>query len=235
MKNEQLIMPQHVGIIMDGNRRWATSRGLKSVKGHQAGAKNLKKLCIHANKVGLKYLSIYAFSTENFKRAKEEVDFLMDLFITGFKKEFKNVDDIKIIFSGKREPLPDNVWEAMQEITENTKNNTGLVLNVCLNYGGHSEIVDMTKKVCQLYKNNEITLDDITETLVQKNLYQDLPLLDLVIRTSGEMRLSNFMLYQASYAEFYFSNVYFPDFDVDKFDEAILNFNHRNRRFGGNL
>lgn len=233
--NEQLIMPQHVGIIMDGNRRWATSRGLKTLKGHQAGSKNLKKLCIYANSVGLKYLSVYAFSTENFKRSKEEVDYLMDLFIVGFQKEFKDIDNIKVIFSGKREPLPDKVWNAMQKISDDTKNNTGLVLNVCVNYGGHSEIVDTTKKICELYKNEEISLDDIDENFIQKNLYQDLPLLDLVIRTSGEKRLSNFMLYQASYAEFYFSDIYFPDFNEQEFDKAILEFNHRNRRFGGNL
>ena len=185
--------------------------------------------------VGVRYASLYAVSTENFKREKSEVDYLMNLFISSFKKEFKFLieKDVKVLFSGRRDPLPENVLEAMDEIVDETKDNKSLVLNICLNYGSHAEIVDMTKKVCEMYKNGDISLDEIDDNLIQRNMYHDLPPLDLVIRTSGELRLSNFMMYQASYAEFYFPDVLFPDFTEKEFDKAIEAFNKRNRRFGG--
>lgn len=233
--NEKLNIPNHVGIIMDGNGRWATNRGKSRSYGHRAGVDALKDLCIYMNDIGIKYTSLYAFSTENFKREKKEVDFLMNLFVTMFSKEFNFLveKDVKVIFSGRREPLPEKVLNAMDNIVEKTKDNRGLVLNICLNYGGHSEIVDMTKKLCQMYKDDEITLDMIDDLFISKNLYQDLPPLDFVIRTSGEQRISNFMLYQASYAEFYFPDVLFPDFSPEEFDKAILVYNKRDRRFGG--
>ncbi len=233
--NEELKIPNHVGIIMDGNGRWAVERGKTRTYGHKTAVSTLKDLCVHMVDVGVKYASLYAFSTENFKREKSEVDYLMDLFITSFKKEFKFLieKNVRFVFSGRREPLPEKVLEAMDEIQEQTKNNKDLVLNICLNYGSHAEMVDTTKKICEMYKNGEIRLDDIDEEFIQKNLYQDLPPLDFVIRTSGELRLSNFMMYQASYAEFYFPKVYFPDFTPEEFDKAIEAFNQRNRRFGG--
>ena len=233
---EEKNLPIHLGIIMDGNGRWATQRGLKRSEGHKAGASNLKKLCLYLNKIGLKYLSLYAFSTENFKREEAEVNYLMQLFITMFKTEFATLKkaNIKVVFSGGREPLNDEVWQAMQKITNETKDNTGCTLNICLNYGSQTEIVDTTKKICQRYQNKEITLEDITPAYIQKNLYQDLPPLDLVIRTGGEMRLSNFMLYQASYAEFFFTNTYFPDLSETELAKILEDFTQRNRRFGGN-
>lgn len=233
--NNELIVPNHVGIIMDGNGRWAQERGYARTVGHKSAIKNLKELCIYMADLGVKCASLYAFSTENFKRDKKEVDFLMDLFIKTFKKEFDFVKKkkIKVVFSGRREPLPKDVLKAMDELVEETKDNTNLILNICLNYGSHAEIVDMTKKMCKMYKNNLIELEDITEEFIQKNLYNDLPPLDFVIRTSGELRLSNFMMYQASYAEYYFPKVYFPDFDCKEFDKALEEFNKRNRRFGG--
>jgi undecaprenyl diphosphate synthase len=187
------------------------------------------------NDIGIKYASVYAFSTENFKRSKIEVDFLMNLFIEMFTNEFDFIvkNNIKVIFSGRDKPLSSKVLKAMRSIESKSKDNTGLVLNVCLNYGSRSEIVDMTKKISELYKNNKISLGDIDESLISKNLYNDLPDIDLLIRTSGELRLSNFMLYQLSYSEFYFTNTYFPDFHNDEFDKAIEEFNNRNRRFGG--
>ncbi len=232
---EDLLIPNHIGIIMDGNGRWAQERGLSRTMGHKHAVGTLKELCIHMADVGVHYCSLYAFSTENFKREISEVEFLMNLFIISFNKEFEFLKKkkVKVIFSGRREPLPKKVLEAMDKIVEDTKNNTSLVLNICLNYGSHAEIVDMTKKLCDMYKTGDITLDDITEDFIAKNLYQDLPPLDFVIRTSGELRLSNFMLYQAGYAEFYFPKVYFPDFNNQEFDKAILEFNKRNRRFGG--
>lgn len=233
--NEDLVIPEHIGIIMDGNGRWAKKRGLIRSMGHREGANNLKSLCIYMADAGVKYVSLYAFSTENFKREKQEVDFLMNLFVTLFTKEFRTIVDknIKVVFSGRREPLPKKVLDSMDKIVNETENNTGSVLNICLNYGGQSEIVDMTKKLCQDYKDGKITLEDINTLTVQKNLYQDLPPLDLVIRTSGEQRTSNFMLYQSSYAEFYFTKTLFPDFDSKEFDKAIVEFNQRTRKFGG--
>lgn len=233
--NKDFIIPCHVGIIMDGNGRWATKRGLSRSAGHKAGADNIKKLCLHAADVGVKYLSLYAFSTENFKRSAEEVNFLMDLFIRVFTTEFKVFEEnnVKVLFSGRREPLSKKVLETMDGIVERTKNNTALVLNICLNYGGQSEIADTTKKICQMYKDGLIKLEDITPEFIQHNLYQDLPPLDFVIRTSGELRTSNFMPYQSSYAEYYFPKILFPDFDNAEFDKAIEEFNKRNRRFGG--
>ena len=227
--------PTHVGIIMDGNGRWAVERGLTRSQGHRAGADNLKDLVLYINELGIKYLSVYAFSTENFKRSKAEVDFLMNLFVSLFKSEadifLKN--NIKIIFSGREEPLPKKVLKVMEELTEKSKDNTGLVFNVCLNYGSRAEIVDMTKKLCEEYKSGSIDLNDIDEEFILNNLYQELPDMDLLIRTSGELRLSNFMLYQASYSEFYFPKTYFPAFDRKEFDYAIDAFNGRDRRFGG--
>lgn len=232
---DDLIIPNHVGIIMDGNGRWAQKRGLARSLGHKAGADNLLSLCKHISKVGVKYLSLYAFSTENFKREAGEVNYLMNLFIELFNSKLKELSDnnVKVIFSGRREPLPEKVLKAMDEVVTCSENNTGLILNICINYGGRAEIVDMTKKLCELYKDNRITLDDIDYDLVNKNLYHELPDVDLVIRTSGELRISNFMLYQSSYAEYYFPETLFPDFNEEEFDKAILEFNKRNRRFGG--
>ena len=232
---EDLLVPKHVGIIMDGNGRWAKERGMVRTNGHRQAISTLKDLCIYMADLGVEYCSLYAFSTENFKRDSSEVNFLMDLFVQVFSKEFDEIKTrgIKVVFSGRREPLPDKVLKVIDELQEETKNNTSLTLNICLNYGSHAEIVDMTKKVSEMVKNNKITIDDIDEELIQKNLYQDLPPLDYVIRTSGELRLSNFMMYQASYAEFYFPKVYFPDFNREEFDKALEEYNKRNRRFGG--
>lgn len=233
---KDLIIPTHIGMIVDGNGRWAQQRGLSRSVGHREGFTRLKNICIYAQEIGVKYLSLYVFSTENFKRAKPEVDFLMNLFVSMFHTEFQEIMDrgAKVVFSGRREPLPKEVLEAMDEMAEKSKNNTGTVLNFCINYGGQTEILDMTKKIAQEVLEGKLTIDDITLDTLHDHLYQDLPPLDFVIRTSGELRLSNFMLYQASYAEFYFPKIYFPDFTEHDFDAAIVEFNKRNRRFGGN-
>ncbi len=233
--NEELNIPKHIGIIMDGNGRWAQQRGMIRTMGHKRAIKTLKGLCLHMADVGVKYVSLYAFSTENFKRDSKEVEFLMSLFVESFIKEFEFIKEknIKVVFSGRRKPLPKKVLNAMDKFVQDTKNNTSMILNFCLNYGSHTEIVDMTRKACELYKNGDISLEEIDEEFIQRNMYQDLPPLDFVIRTSGELRLSNFMMYQASYAEFYFPQVLFPDFDEEEFDKALLAYNHRDRRFGG--
>lgn len=235
--NEKLVIPNHIGIIMDGNGRWAEQRGLRRSLGHREGANTLKKICLYAESIGVKYLSVYAFSTENFKRSKIEVDFLMNLFIEMFTKEFEKImaHNVKVVFSGRRLPLAKKVLSAMDEIVDKTKNNTSTVLNICLNYGGQTEILDMTKKIAEMVQCGNIQVDNIDFDTIRRNLYQDLPPLDYVIRTSGELRLSNFMLYQASYAEFYFPKILFPDFLENEFMEAIVEFNRRTRKFGGNV
>ena len=230
-----LLIPNHVAMVLDGNRRWAKEKGMPTLKGHQKGFENIRDLSLYIFNKGVKVLSVYAFSEQNFNRSQEEVKYLMDIFVNMFNKECEKLhkEDIKIVFSGRRNRLRKDVVDAMNEITERTKNNTGGIFNICIGYSGQQEVCDMTKKLCEMYKEGKIELDEITPEFVQTQLYQDLPPVDLMIRTSGENRLSNFMMYQNSYAEFYFPKVYFPDFDKEEFDKAILEFNKRNRRFGG--
>ena len=224
-----IIVPNHIGIIMDGNRRWAKEKNKKTIEGHLAGANRIISLAKYIFDKGVKYLSIYAFSTENFNRSAEEVSYLMGLIIKFFNERVNELHDynIKIVVSGLRDNLSKDVLKCIDNVVELTKNNTGGVLNVCLNYGGRREIVDAVNKI----KEANIT---VTEDNFGKYLYNDLPDLDFVIRTSGEERISNFMLWQISYAEFYFPKVYFPDFDEKEFDQALEIYNNRNRRFGGN-
>ena len=231
--NEKKV-PYHVGIIMDGNRRWARSNGLKNSDGHKEGYNTIKEISKHIYKDGVKILSIFAFSTDNFKRSDEEITYLMNLFIKGFKelKKTYNEDNIKLIFSGRREPLRKDVLKSMDEIVESTKNNTGGILNICINYGGQAEIIDTTKKLIQKVQNKELEVDEINEETFSKNLYQDLPAIDLLIRTSGELRLSGFMLYSSAYSELYFSKLYFPDFKMNEVKKALEEYNLRDRRFG---
>ena len=227
---QELVIPKHVAIIIDGNGRWAKEKGKSRLEGHDAGNENIKKISKYALEKGVKYLSIYAFSTENFKRNKDEVNHLMDLFILTFYKEkdFFIKNNIKVVFSGRDEPLPKRVIKARDKLTELTKDNTGGTLNMCLNYGGRAEIVDATKKIIE----SGLKPEEVTEEVFSKYLYQDLPDIDLMIRTSGELRLSNFLLWQNSYAEFYFPEAYFPDFSTEDFDKAIIEYNKRDRRFG---
>ena len=226
----ELKIPNHVAVIVDGNGRWAKKRGLPRSAGHDAGFKNLKKLSKYIFSKGINYLSIYVFSTDNFKRDKDEVEHLMDIFVLFFKKDLKYFMDnnIKVIFSGVDKLLPEKVIKARDEITEVTKNNSGGILNVCLNYSGRLEIIDATKKIIK----DNIDIDDIDEELFSRYMYQDLPSVDFLIRTSGELRVSNFLLWQISYAEFYFPTKFFPDFHEKDFDEALVEYTSRDRRFG---
>lgn len=235
MNIENIKIPNHVAIILDGNGRWAKEKGLSRSKGHLAGFENLNNLSEYVFSKGTKVLSVYAFSTENFKRSEAEVDFLMNLFASKFKEHSKRLKgkNIKIVFSGKKEaPLPDNVINAMNEVEEETKDNSGGIFNICVNYGGRSEIIEATKKITQKVLNNELSIDDINEENFSHYLFQDLPDVDLMIRTSGEERLSNFLLWQNSYAEFYFPKTYFPDFNEEEYDKALLEYTKRDRRFG---
>ncbi len=233
---ENLKIPYHVGIILDGNGRWATERGLKRSEGHKAGFETLKILSKHVFTRGVKVLSVFAFSTENFNRTKDEVDYLMNLFLKGFKSSIKefNKNNIKVVFSGRKEPLSDKVYKSMKSLEKETLNNTGGVLNICLNYGGQTEIVDTTKKLINDVLNGKLKTEDITPEIFMKNLYNDLPPIDFLIRTSGEIRVSNFMLFSLAYAEMYFPHTYFPDFKEDEFDKALEEYTKRDRRFGKN-
>lgn len=226
-------IPKHVAIILDGNGRWAKERGLIRSMGHKAGSDNLRKISKYIFTKGVKILSVFAFSTENFKRDKDEVDYLMNLFVKDFPKLIKKDDDVKIVFSGRKDNLRDDVLKTMEKITEKTKDKTGHLLNICLNFGGRADIVDATKKIYDDISNGVISINDINEELFGKYLYNGIPDIDLLIRTSGEVRISNFMLYQCAYAEMYFPKVYFPDFNDKEFDKAIEAYNNRDRRFGG--
>lgn len=233
MNNEVYKIPNHVAIILDGNGRWATSRGLKRSLGHKAGFENLKKLSDYIFKRGVKILSVFAFSTENFKRDKEEVDYLMDLLVKRFKELINKNSNVKIIFSGRKTGLREDVLKAIKKIEEKTKNNTEYTLNICFNFGGRADIIDAAKKIAIDYKNNLIDIDSIDEESFKSYLYNNIPDIDLLIRTSGEYRVSNFMLYQMAYAEMYFPKTLFPDFDEKEFDKALDAYNKRDRRFGG--
>ena len=233
---ENLKIPYHVGIILDGNGRWATERGLKRSEGHKAGFETLKILSKHVFTRGVKVLSVFAFSTENFNRTKDEIDYLMNLFLKGFKSSIKefNKNNIKVVFSGRKEPLSDKVYKSMKSLEKETLNNTGGILNICLNYGGQTEIVDTTKKLINDVLDGKLKTEDITPEIFMKNLYNDLPPIDFLIRTSGEIRVSNFMLFSLAYAEMYFPHTYFPDFKEDEFDKALEEYTKRDRRFGKN-
>lgn len=233
MDYSNLKIPNHVAIIVDGNGRWAKEKSLPRSKGHDAGFKRLKEITSYAFDKGISVVSVYVFSTENFKRSKEEVDHLMNLFVEGFSKDkFYLKKNIKVVFSGRESNLRNDVLNAMKQITDDTRNNTKGILNICLNYGGRSEIIDATKSIVMDTINNKIDIDSLDEELFSKYLYQDLPDVDLMIRTSGEERLSNFLLWQNSYAEFYFPKVYFPSFTKHEFDKAIIAYTKRDRRFG---
>lgn len=224
-----MTIPSHVAIIVDGNGRWALEHGHNRSYGHKAGSDNLEKISLYAFKKGVKYLSLYVLSCDNLKRSKEEIDFLFNLFITTFrnKKKVYMKENIKVVISGIEENLPKKVIETLHDLADSTKDNTGGVLNLCLNYSARREILDAFKKI------RELNLEEIKPNDLSKYMYNDLPDIDFLIRTSGEMRLSDFMLFQASYAELYFPKTYFPDFNENEFDKALEEYQKRDRRFGG--
>ena len=236
MNYSDLKMPNHVAIILDGNGRWAKEKGMARSEGHRAGFNNLVSLTKHIFKTGVKVLSIYTFSTENFKRSKEEVSFLMTLFEKKFMEYAKELkeDNVKIVFSGARcKPLTNSIIKVINKCEELTKDCTGGILNICFNYGAHLELKNAVERIHNDLNNNIINIDDLNEDMLLHYMYQDLPPIDLMIRTSGEQRLSNFMLYQLTYAELYFTKTYFPDFNEEEFDKALVEYTKRDRRFGG--
>jgi undecaprenyl diphosphate synthase len=229
-------IPKHIAIIMDGNGRWAKKRGLDRTIGHKMGTENLKNIAIECKKLGVKALSVYAFSTENWKRPKAEIDYLMGLpkyFEEAFKGKFEE-NEIRVMFSGRRDRFPEDVKELIKRVEEKTKDRKGMILNICFDYGSYTEMLDAVKEISKEYKKGEIKLDDITEELMKSHLYtKELPNLDLMIRTSGELRISNFLLWQIAYSELYFPKVHWPAFNRKQLLKAIDNFQKRNRRFGG--
>ena len=229
-------LPEHIAIIMDGNRRWAKQRNLTTKEGHKAGAKNLDNIATFCNEIGIKYLTVYAFSTENWKRTKEEVAALMFILKANLDSMLRKMDlkNIKIRVIGEKEHIPKDLQAKIDKLVEKTKNNTGLVLNIAFNYGGRAELVHTTKTIAQKVKDGELNIEDINEQLISNNLYTaGQPDPDLMIRTSHELRTSNFLPWQLTYSEFYFQDKHWPEFGREDLIEAIKAYQKRNRRFGG--
>ncbi len=235
MDYSKLKIPNHVALIVDGNGRWATEKGMNRSAGHKQGFLNLKKLTAYIFSKNIKCISAYLFSTENFKRSQMEVSFIMGLLTDQLQDilNFCHEEKIKAVFSGRKEHLSDKVLKAINKIEKETEIYNDRLFNICFNYGGHAEIIDATKKIVKDVQNGNLDINKLDENMFNKYLYHELPPVDLMIRTSGEQRLSNFMLWQNSYAEFYFPKTYFPDFDEKEFDKAIVEYTKRDRRFGG--
>lgn len=228
-------IPQHVAVIMDGNGRWAKNRGQKRVFGHKNGVKSVREVVEAAGEIGVKHLTLYAFSTENWNRPKYEINALMTLFITAVKNEEKKLmkNNVRLTAIGDLKSLPANVQKNLNKIIETTSKNTGLNLNLALSYSSRQEIVEMVKSIANQISKGNISLEDITEDLIAANLQTNsMPDPELIIRTSGEHRISNFLLWQISYSEFYFTETLWPDFTKQHFFEAIKSYQTRERRFG---
>ena len=230
-------MPKHIAIIMDGNRRWAKNRGKQASFGHREGAKTLEKIVRYANKIGLEYITVYAFSTENWKRAEEEVNALM-LLLQNYLDDYSkraDTENIRVKILGDISALSDGMQKSINKCMERTKENTGVTFSIALNYGGRDEIVKAVKQIATQVQNEEIKVEDITEQIVSENLYtKGMPDPDLLIRTSGELRLSGFLPWQLVYSEMLFLNKYWPDFEEKDLDEAIIEYQKRTRKFGAN-
>lgn len=223
------IVPKHIAIIMDGNGRWAEKRGLARNFGHMEGAKALRRTVEYLGEIGVEYLTVYAFSTENWNRPENEVNALMNLFLKYIKNEEKSLmkNGIKFYVSGSMEKVSDELLKGIKNIEEKTKNNKNMILNIAFNYGGRKEIIDAVNKIIESREKN------ITEEKFKKYLYNDFPDPDLVIRSGGENRISNFLLWQIAYSEIYVTDVLWPDFTSKDLDKAIEEYSNRNRRFGG--
>ena len=229
------IIPNHIAIIMDGNGRWAKKRGLPRKAGHRQGAKTFTEIVKYCRKIGVKYVTVYAFSTENWKRPKDEVDALMDLlksYLKDLRTEIK--DEGRIRFIGDPAPLDDELKALIVEAEEKTKENTNSTVNIALNYGGRDELVHAVKNICREAENGIIKSEDINEKTISNYIYTyDMPDPDLLIRPGGEKRISNFLLWQCAYSELVFTDVLWPDFTSKDMDDAIMSYSARNRRYGG--
>ncbi len=228
-------IPNHIAIIMDGNARWAKARGLPTQIGHKVGTENVAKITESCIEFGIKFLSLYAFSSENWQRPKSEVDYLMNLLGSYIDSETKNLieKNIKVLVSGDLSAVSFSLVKKIEQIKELTKNNSAITLNVAFSYGARQEIVNAARKIAVSCQKNEVKIDSITEEIFAKNLYQpEIPDPDLLIRTAGDLRLSNFMLWQAAYSELYFTPKFWPDFSKEELQIAISEFNLRERRYG---
>lgn len=234
--DENMYLPKHIAIIMDGNRRWARERNLKVSDGHKRGAEALEVVARYCNDIGIKHLTVYAFSTENWKRAEDEVGALMKIlkyYLDKFSKQ-ADTENMKINVLGDITVLEPGIQKSIESAIERTKNNTGITFNIALNYGGRAEIVRAIKSIATDVKDGKLAIDDINEEVVDSKLYTaGQPDPDLLIRTSGEIRTSNFLPWQLVYSEFYFVEKYWPDFNEKDVDEAIKVYQKRNRKFGG--
>lgn len=228
-------LPNHLAIIMDGNGRWAKQQGLLRVIGHENGTKSVREVVEASAEIGIKHLTLYAFSTENWNRPKVEVKTLMKLLVKSLKKEIKTLqdNDIRLNAIGCLNDLPKKAKEELEEVIEKTKNNKRMILTLALSYGSREELINMVKKISDKVKNNIISSDSIDESIINKHLYtQNLPEVDLLIRTSGEQRISNFLLWQIAYAELYFTSILWPDFKKHDLYTALIDYQNRERRFG---
>ena len=228
-------IPNHIAVIMDGNGRWAKNNGKERIQGHKKGILSVRKLVEEASKINISYLTLFAFSTENWKRPKNEVSTLMDLIVLSLDKELKTIIDNKIKLNaiGDINSLPKEVKKKLKETIEKTKNNRKLTLTIAINYGGKEEITNAVNTIINKVKKNIILEQKVDEELINTHLYsRNLPDVDLLIRTSGEKRISNFLLWKISYAELYFTNILWPEFNKNDFYEAIINYQKRERRFG---
>ncbi|MCQ2561144.1 MAG: isoprenyl transferase [Clostridia bacterium] len=229
-------IPQHTAIIMDGNGRWAKERGMVRVQGHNAGMKSLKEIVKASSTMGIKYLTVYAFSTENWKRPQDEVSGIFKLVVKYIKQEIKELDanNVRVNIIGDWHALPEDARASLQYALDTTKDNDGLVFNVALNYGGRAEILKSVKTILDKVASGEISQEDLTEDTISSYLYTaEMPDPDLIIRTGGEYRLSNFLTWQSAYSELYVTDVYWPDFTPAELEKAIEAYNGRERRFGG--
>ena len=230
-KTRERVLPEHIAIIMDGNGRWAKKRSLPRSAGHAAGAKTFKTIARYCNKIGLKYLTVYAFSTENWKRPPEEIDGIMNL-LRDYLKDAENFkqENIRVKFIGDPTPLADDIKQLMKKDEDGSADATGLKLNIAINYGGRDELVHAVRRIAE----EGLSPDGITEDEISGRLYTaGMPDPDFIIRPSGEYRLSNFLLWQSAYAEYWFSDILWPDFKPRHLEQAIDDYNRRNRRFGG--
>ncbi len=228
-------LPRHLAIIMDGNGRWAKQKGKLRIFGHQNGVKAVKDTVENCSKIGVEYLTLYAFSTENWKRPKLEVDTLMQLLVSSLKKELTTLikNNIRLNAIGNIASLPEKAYKELKEVIAKTSENTGMTLTLALSYGAREELKNAVQQISIKVKNNIISPENIDETIINSHLYtHDLPDVDLLIRTSGEHRISNFLLWQIAYAELYFIDVFWPDFREPHLVEAIINYQNRERRFG---
>jgi len=229
-------IPKHIAIIMDGNGRWAKARKLPRSMGHKAGVETIRKIIKEADKLGVKYMTFYAFSTENWKRPKEEVDALMKLLVQYLRQELEELHRNSVVIKvlGDISRLPDECIKEIERSKERTKNNTGIVMNFALNYGGRDEIIRATKFIAKEVEKGNLNPEDISKETIESYLYtSDMPDPDIIIRPSGEQRLSNFLLWQCAYSEFWYSNINWPDFKEKDLRKAIFDFQNRERRFGG--